>query len=154
MTTEQPTTEVTPADEQTVEQPDQAAADDEHSTETDSGSANREAAKWRVKLRETEQQRDALAAQLDVMRRQQVGAIVTSMGLKEAAVWAAGTQVGDLLDDSGAVDTAKVRQAVEAARNTLGIAKPSRPVGGFKSGVLQSQPPRNDWRAAFAPKRE
>jgi hypothetical protein len=114
---------------------------------------NHEAAKWRTRYREAEAQNAALAAQLDATRRDQVGAIVTSMGIKPAALWASGAQLGDMLTDAGAIDTAKVRDAVEGARDQLGITKRPASMSGLSSGALAPQPPRDQWREAFTPRR-
>jgi hypothetical protein len=121
-------------------------------SDTGVGRANAEAAKWRVKYREAEAQRDALAAQLDAVRKDQVGAIATSMGIKATALWASGVQLDSLLGDDGVPDPAKVKTAVDAARQALGIDN-KRPRGVGLSGASSPSQPRGDqWRVAFAPR--
>jgi hypothetical protein len=133
--------------------PDTEAAVDIADTAAADESPNHEAAKWRVKYREAEQQRDTLAAQLDAVRRDQVGVIVTSMGVKPAALWASGAQLNDMLTDAGVIDIAKVREAADAARTELGITKRPPSMSGLSSGALAPQPPRDQWREAFTPRR-
>jgi hypothetical protein len=152
--TEQPTP---PADAVPPEvQPDAGAPADPDSTGTGTpvdANPNHEAAKWRTRYREAEAQRDALAAQLDAVRRDQVGAMATAIGIKPQALWASGVEISNLLTDAGAIDPAKVRDAVEGARAELGITKRPASMAGLSSGALAPQPPRDQWREAFTPRR-
>jgi hypothetical protein len=113
---------------------------------------NHEAAKWRVQYREAEAQRDALAAQLDAVRRDQIGAMATTMGLKPAALWASGVEISNLLTDAGTIDPAKVREAAEGARAELGITKRPASMAGLSSGAMVPPPPRDAFRDAFVPR--
>jgi hypothetical protein len=114
---------------------------------------NHEAAKYRIRLREAEAQRDALAAQLDALRRDQIGAIATTMGIKPAALWASGAELNNLLTEGGAIDTTKVREAADAARTELGITKRPPSMAGLSSGTMKPPPPRDAFRDAFVPRR-
>lgn len=116
------------------------------------GTPNREAAKWRTKLRDTEAERDALAAQLEAMRRAAIDGHVTTMGMKPAALWASGAQLADLLGEDGTPDTAKVAAAVEAAKESLGVITCTRPRAGLQSGAMAHQPRRDKWVEAFGPR--
>lgn len=101
-------------------------AEQDEGQETRAGSPEaREAAKYRKRLREVEAENTALKEQLTALRRAEVERLT---GLpKPAALWAAGTELEDLLDDAGVVDPAKVAAAVEVARETLGMTLPPAP---------------------------
>jgi hypothetical protein len=133
-------------------EPDQPADPGAPENEAPEDNANHEAAKWRTKLRETEQQRDQLAGQLEAMRRDQIDGITTGLGIKPAALWASGATVDALLGDTGTVDGAKVQAAVAAARTELGIGTRSTPKRGGLSGALPTPAvARDGWRDAFVP---
>lgn len=83
---------------------------------------NREAAKYRVRVRALETENVALAAQIEVLQRAQVGALVTGAGMKADAVWKT-SELSSMLDEFGVVDPAKVSAAVQFARDTLGITR-------------------------------
>ena len=147
------TTDTAPAetpdpDDMNVVQPQSDLADD---TDTN---PNHEAARWRVKAREAEQQRDALAAQLETLRKDQINATVVTMGLRPQALWASGVELTDLIGDDGVPDQQKIRQAVESARTELGIERPRKPIRSLTSGVAAPKEQPADWRSAFAPRRE
>ncbi|MEY9260420.1 hypothetical protein ABH903_003467 [Brevibacterium epidermidis] len=118
------TTEEVPEQTTDTDQPDQAEVDEQNDS-PDQSKTGKEAAKYRRQLRETETERDQLAESLTAARKQ----IVESMtGLaKPSALWAAGTEVNDLLDDDGLVDPGKVAEAVEHASATLGLVRTPRP---------------------------
>ncbi|MCV7380261.1 hypothetical protein H7K38_16580 [Mycobacterium alsense] len=119
----------------------------------DDANANHEAAKWRTKLRESESQNTAIATRLENMQRAAIDTHVTALGMKPAALWASGAKLEDLLDDTGVPDAAKVAQAAQAAKETLGIVavKPSKPVGSLRSGASAPTPKGNKWVEAFGP---
>lgn len=112
-------------------------------------SPNREAARYRVKLREVEAERDALAGQLDAVRRQVAEGHATGLA-RPSDLWLAGTVVADLLDDAGAVDPAKVAAAVNTVRSehphwgkTIDLGQGSRHVAARQPGFEQAfSPPR------------
>ncbi len=166
METEQPQpTPDTPPDPAPAEQPDHAdvPVESEHGAEPGPG-RDREAAKYRKQLRAEQAARQAdneqsaeritvLERQLEAMRRDQVGAIATTLGIKPAALWASGAQLDDLLGDDGAPDADAVRAAVEQARAELGITPGKRaPMGTLKSGTMAPREPRDGWRDAFTPR--
>lgn len=120
--------------------------------EDDAGNA--EAARWRRKLRDAEGERDALAQRLEAVQRQSVEGLLTASGVKAQAVFAV-AELADLLGEDGSIDTDKVGQAVEAAREKFGIAKPTK--GNLIPGVghQPSQMPKLDaWKDAFTPPRK
>lgn len=145
----------------TTEQVDEHADDatevePQPDNDTEQDSSNAEAAKWRKRLRETEAERDELREQVEALQRQQVEAIVTAAGLKPAAVWKV-AELDALLGDDGAVSAEAVTQAVEQARDELGVqplGKGGAPVPGVGSRPEhQPQTPDQAFREAFAPKR-
>ena len=84
---------------------------------------NREAAKYRRRLRETETERDQLAAQVENYRRAAVETLAAQTLSKPAALWAAGATVTELLDEAGQPDPEKVTEAARAAAETLGLQR-------------------------------
>lgn len=80
--------------------------------EENAESGNSEAAKYRRRLREAEAERDALREQVDGLRRAEVERQVADDLEDPSDLWRAGADVGELLDDQGAVDRGKVDQAV------------------------------------------
>lgn len=123
-------------------------------TADDDGKPGREAAKYRRQLREAEAERDELRTQLEALRRAEVDRLVTDAKVKPAAVWAVGTELGNLLAEDGTVDPAKVSAAVAAAREALGIspipaAAPAHLQG--RVGVPVPMTAGQGWANAFAP---
>lgn len=127
-TAETPAAEVTeaPATEAPATDPDPdteaaAEADDTDDSRTDA-QIGREAAKYRVRLRETETKlteadtaRQAAVDQLTRQRQAIVDATLSAAGLDPALLTAAGHTVNDLLDDDGLVDTGKLAEAANEA---------------------------------------
>lgn len=119
-------TETTAEPAETVEQTD-TPTDLEPQTDTDAegaddnGSGNREAAKYRRRLRDTETERDELAARLESMQRAEAERLAGSTLHKPAGLWANGATVADVLDDSGNVDADRVKATAETARDALGL---------------------------------
>jgi hypothetical protein len=117
------------------------------------GEPSREAAKYRTRLREVETERDALVGRVEALQRAQLEQHITAAGLKPQAVWATGTAVADLVGDDGQPDPAKIKAAVQAARDELGIAARPSPRGtaGLHSGSMGPQQPPNRFVDAFKP---
>lgn len=84
----------------------------------------REAARYRRQLREVEAERDGLAVQLEALRRAEVDQLTGAVGVRPEALWAAGTNMADLLAEDGTIDPERVGAAVKAACSTLGIPLP------------------------------
>lgn len=150
--TENTTTEAAEAVEDTTpETVEGTTGPDEDTAEPDS---NKEAAKYRRKLREAEKQRDELAARVEALQRAQAEGLLAASGVKPQAVFAV-AELADLLGDDGTIDADKLTAAVETAREKFGIAKPTK--GNLVPGV-GSQPnrvPKADaWREAFTPSRK
>jgi hypothetical protein len=85
--------------------------------------ANAEAAKYRSRLRETEAERDTLTGRLEKAHRTMVETIAGKRLEKPEALWAAGVQLEDLLDDEGHVDAEKVEAAAVKAEEELGLIR-------------------------------
>lgn len=88
--------------------------------------ADREAAKYRRQLRDTEKERDTLASRLEALQRAEAERIAASKIDKGASLWASGVSLPDLLDADGNVDQDKVTAAAETAREALGLKAPLR----------------------------
>lgn len=105
---------------------DQADADADDDGASASDGPGREAARYRRRLRDAEAERDTLKATVESLQRAEVDRLATDAGLRPAALWANGAEVGELLGDDGTVDAARVSAAISAAREQLGIAPPPR----------------------------
>lgn len=139
-----------------VATPDEADAEPDDDTEKDSN-GNREAAKYRRKLRAAETERDALQTRLEHVQRGEVERLVTEQLRDPADIWRDGAQVADLLDDNGNVDPAKVAKlagSVLEAHAHWGIDTASpRQYGNPVSGAsVPTRPRRDSFTAAFAPR--
>ncbi|RUP35019.1 MAG: hypothetical protein EKK51_00225 [Mycolicibacterium sp.] len=83
-------------------------------------SPNKEAAKWRTKLRDTEAERDGLATRLETMQRAEAERLAAQHLANGADLWLTGTTLTDMLDDNGNLDPAKITTAA----TTLGADRP------------------------------
>lgn len=118
------------------------------------GKLSREAAKWRTKFRDAEQQIAGQTATIERLQRLHVDAAITAAGVKPAAVHAL-TELADLVGEDGLPDADKITAAVAKARDELGITKPN-PIrehrrNGLQSGAGVQPPARDGWAAAFGP---
>lgn len=107
--------------------------DDEHG-------GNREAAKYRRKLRDTEAERDALATRLETMQRTEAERIAGEVLAKGAALWIDGTTLADLLDEDGDLDATAVRNRAEQIRKEYGIPAPRHGLSIPREGYNPPQP--------------
>lgn len=138
--TEAPATEAQTADPGT-EAP--AEADDTDDSRTDA-QIGREAAKYRVRLRDTETKlteadkaRQAAVDQLTRQRQAIVDSALSAAGLDPALLTAAGHTVADLLDDDGLVDSGKLTEAARDAMARFNVQPRSR---GPQPNRQQGQP--------------
>lgn len=131
-----------------AEHPDTDATAD--TAAEDDGNLNKRQARYRRQLRETEAERDQLRATVETMQRAEVERLASKAIQKPTALWSADVQLADLLDDTGAVDPAKVNTAVQNARDTLGLAT-TRPPGYVRGeGQFVGEPAAgNVWENAF-----
>lgn len=105
----------TPAQQDgTPDQPD--AADD------GKGNGNKEAAKYRRQLRDTEAERDALVETVSGLQRQLVaGNLPHGSKMNADALWTAGRKPGDFFDENGQLDSEKLNVAVREVHTELGV---------------------------------
>lgn len=94
----------------------------------DEATGNREAARYRKRLRDTEAERDALSARLETMQRHEAERLASKVLAKGSALWAGETKLDDLLDDDGNIDPQKVTDRAEEVREEFGIARARRPL--------------------------
>ncbi|CAM3209638.1 hypothetical protein MYCO108962_06615 [Mycobacterium colombiense] len=103
---------------------------------------------------ELEQQIAGHAATIERLQRLHVDAAIERAGVKPAAVHAI-TDLAGLLGDDGLPDPAKITEAVNTAKETLGIQRPTvNRQMGMRSGAGVSPPRKDNWAAAFAPRDE
>lgn len=98
-------------DTETVEQPGEAAEPEGSGEDTN---PNKEAAKYRTRLRETEAERDKLTDQLTAMQRAEVERIAADTLHDAEDVWRAGVDLAGLVSEDGTVDADAVGKAVAA----------------------------------------
>ncbi|MFC3299792.1 hypothetical protein FJV46_15010 [Arthrobacter agilis] len=84
--------------------------------------AGREAANYRRKLRETEAERDSLAASVDSLQRQLVaGNMPQGSTLTADALWSTGRAASEFFSEAGELDSAALTSAVRETHSTLGV---------------------------------
>lgn len=65
-------------------------------------------ARYRIRAKEAESARDALAARLDTLQRNEIQRLAADRLTDPADVWRDGAAVADMLDNDGNIDTKKV----------------------------------------------
>lgn len=134
-------------DAKTMTDPTSPPATDTEPDDDGKRPGNREAAKYRARLRDTEQQLAGAAAATEAAQRQLVDHLAATHRIKPAGLWASGATLADLLDADGNVDPKLVEAACTNAIDTLGLQRrvprpdPSQGRGG--------NPGRGDWASAF-----
>lgn len=104
-----------------------AGADEAEQDAEDEG-GNREAARYRRRLREAEAERDGLSEQLSALQAQVAESIAESEArIRPSALWASGATVAGLVAEDGTVDREAVLAACNAAVSTLGLARTPKP---------------------------
>lgn len=142
-TTSAPTTD---AEQTDAPQVDETTQEPQEGTER----GNREAAKYRRALRETEAERDALTARVETLQRDAIETIVADILHRPAALWATGTTLTDLLDADGNIEQEKVTQAAVRAREELGAAPIRGPYSPREGAVRETGKNSTAWENAFA----
>ncbi|GAA1103537.1 hypothetical protein [Nesterenkonia jeotgali] len=99
--------------------PNQPAEDP---TQKEPSPENREAAKYRVRLREAEAERDATAQRLESITTHIVEEKLKHLGVGVKALKAAGVDLTSVYDETGQFDDSRLLQAVQATHETLGLA--------------------------------
>ncbi len=133
--------------------PPDADAQTEDTSEPPEG-GNSEAAKYRRRLRDTETERDTLRGQVEALQRAEVERLAGHL-TQPSAIWAAGVELSDVLDDSGAVNADKVNAAVTEAAEALGLARATRTPRPDPSqgGANSAGPISPKFSDAFSPRR-
>lgn len=91
---------------------------------------DREAAKYRRKLREAEAERDTLAERLATLQRQEVARLAGDVLAQGDDLFALGVDLGQVLDDDGNVDPARVTEAARTiAADRPGLGRPPLDLG-------------------------
>ena len=126
----------------TPDGPQDTAQDSTDADDADEGRTGAEAAKYRRRLRETEAERDALAARVEALQRAEVERVAADTLARPEALWAAGTDLAALLTEDGAVDPEAVAQAVTDARDRLGLAPAQRTPRADPSQGGHGEPPQ------------
>ncbi|KUI37594.1 hypothetical protein AU195_18270 [Mycobacterium sp. IS-1496] len=137
----------TPADDTVIEADDMPEADPleppDDSESDESGNGNREAAKYRRRLRDTEAERDTLAARLEGMQRAEAERQAGELLTKGAALWAGGTTVSDLLNEHGELDSGKIQARAAEIREQFGIPQPRSGLHVPREGYSPGSPGRS-----------
>ncbi|CAN5904087.1 hypothetical protein BH23ACT2_BH23ACT2_28390 [soil metagenome] len=94
-------------------EPDTADEPVEPGTEAEE-SPNREAARWRRQLRDAEADRDRLAATVESYQRGEVERLAADRLASPGDLWAAGTNLADLVGEDGQVDADAVHTVAKA----------------------------------------
>jgi len=107
-------------------------------------------ARYRTALRETEAERDTLAAKVEALQRAEAERLAAKVIQKPGALWAAQTALADLLNDDGTVDPRKVTDAATTAQKALGLAA-TRPAGyvAREGTTIHRSSAGSTWEAAF-----
>lgn len=119
----------------------------EHAETDTAPNPNAEAAKYRRRLRNTEAQLEAAQGRLIATQTALAEELARTVGrIEPAAIWAAGVELDDLLDDTGAVDPEKVINASDQTASLLKIARRPKPdpMQGYTGGI-----PADTWETAF-----
>ncbi|MCP9272775.1 hypothetical protein [Mycolicibacterium arenosum] len=87
---------------------------------------NREAAKYRRRLRDAEAERDTLRTRLETLQRTEAERLAGRHLAKGAALWVGGTELAELLDANGDVDPAKVTERAQHVRDEYGVEQPRK----------------------------
>ncbi|MDX5567763.1 hypothetical protein PYK79_37065 [Streptomyces sp. ID05-04B] len=143
----EPTTETPGAAEQNSPLSEPAPGD-QNST-SDNSSPNREAAKYRTRLREAESKLEVSEARITALLRKEIEAHAGKSLAVGADLFTLGeVAVTDLLDSEGNPDTETIDAAVEVLLKTRpGLGNPNRPwgdVGGGHREVAERAPTMHD----------
>lgn len=121
--------------------------------ETGEPSGNREAAKYRTRLREAEAQRDALAQRVEHFQRNEIERIARAHLASPADLLTlSGNQLSDYLTESGDIDPEKINaDAAVILAERPGLRKPvpaTDPTQGHGSPAPRAEP---SWGALLQP---
>lgn len=103
------TTDTTTPGDPTEDRPEAVSSDQDTAT-NDTHETDREAAKYRRRLRDTEAERDGLRSRLETLQRAEAERLAADHLADGTDLWLAGAQLADMLDDDGNLDAAKVAE--------------------------------------------
>lgn len=107
---------------------------------------NREAARYRTRLRETETERDALAARVEALQRREAERLAAQALGDPADLLAVGdVTLADLLTPDGDVDPNAVQQATAALLRTRPRFAKAPPPPSYDGGARATAPPQRGW---------
>lgn len=111
-------------------------------TEGEQQGGNQEAKKWRLKLRDTEAERDGLRERVTTYERAEVERLVADSLADPSDLWVAGTELDALRGKDGSIDPGKVKAAVaellEQRPHWKRTIRPAPQRGTLKSGATSS----------------
>lgn len=111
-----------PQDTQPAEATESAPEPVEDTQPAEDTKAGKEAARYRRQLRKVEAERDALAEKVTALQRAEVERHAAHL-TRPDAIWAAGLELADVLDEDGNVDPERVTTAITDAADRLGLAR-------------------------------
>lgn len=118
------------------------------------GGGNKEAAKYRRQLRDTEAEKDDLAGQVEGLRRQLVQLNMPHGSKTNAdALWATGRNAGDFFNDAGQLDAEKLTAAVRETHTALGLRYGPDVISESGTGNGGMEPKRATWSDALKRRR-
>jgi hypothetical protein len=127
--------------------PDESATEETTGAPAGSTSSGAEAAGYRRRLRETETERDALAARVTELRTAEVERIAGERLARAGDLLElSGLTVDELLDDDGLIDTARLGAALDTMLEARPYLARRRFQGSADSGVrTTATPPATSW---------
>lgn len=138
-------------------EPDQSVTVDAEGVE-DNHLRNREAAKYRTRLREVEAERDGIREELAAMtaareaaERAHVENVAKRRLYRPSALWAAGVTLDEVRAEDGTISDDLVFEAVNRAADKLGLYRKMAP--DFSQGAQgHGRVVGNAWEDAFSPR--
>ncbi|WP_109237442.1 hypothetical protein [Gordonia paraffinivorans] len=119
--------------------------------DTTPASSGGEAAKYRVERNQARAERDAAIAQVQALQRSIIDGLCENAAVQPRALWLT-TELSDLVNDDGTVNTEAVSAALGRARDELGIPLPAKGTFVPNAGKMPTRPPATDrWSDAFSP---
>lgn len=135
------------------EQQDQHEEHEEPGSEGQEGAAgNREAAKYRTRLREVEAERDALKARVDAMTRKQIEGVIGDKLHRPDDFFEVdgGVAIDDLIAEDGTVDEAKVSTRLATITETRPhLIKPAPKVDSAAPSRGAAEEGKTTWQDAL-----
>ena len=112
---------------------------------------NREAAKYRTRLREVEAERDQLAKYVTALRQSQVETIAREDKLivEPKALWAVGLDVNTVLAEDGSIDRTRAVEAVRATAKQYGMTPPPPSFPADFGGMPKFDGEPAGWEGSF-----